>query len=414
MKNVYDVRFEKQLTHILVSDDAGGLSLDYSMLKDAAIMLYLYYDDTLERYYKYIDNMAKEIDLYLVSSNEKVLCELKSRYADRANITYILKKNVGRDVSALLIEGKKLISKYKYLCFLHDKKEKYAVMKDDVELWIDNMWGNLIENSYYVAQIISIFEQNEKLGVLAPPDPIGDWFADWYGNGWQGSFSVTRKLAQMLDLQTDIVEEKPPVSLGTAFWLRVDAVRKIFKYHWDYDCFDDSKLSSADYLSYGIERIFPYVAQDAGYDTGEVMTIQYATIQMNYLRHAVPILFRNQMLETPILTIADNVKIKERMASVKEFCVGKEVVYLYGAGKMGVYLLWKLQQENILVAGFLDANSSEHSVVCNLPVYNSNEFLAKHRDIHVIVTAGNENVRRDMINTLKKYKVESFHEYWHD
>ena len=47
-------------------------------------------------------------------------------YMQNLNIKYkvILKRNRGRDVSALLVASRTEILQYKYVCFIHDKQEK--------------------------------------------------------------------------------------------------------------------------------------------------------------------------------------------------------------------------------------------------------------------------------------------------
>ena len=412
MKNVYDIRFEKQLTYILDPYKENKLCLESVSDSRAVIMLYLYYEDTLGQYYSYIDNIPNNIDICLVSSVEKVLTQLKERYGNRTNVSYVIKENAGRDVSALLIVGKELISKYEYVCFVHDKKEKQDYLKEEVALWIKNLWGNMIGHGSYIYQIIELFDKYENLGVLAPPDPIGDHFSDWHGGGWEGSFGATDKLARLLQLHTELSEDKPPVSLGTVFWLRSDSVKKIFEYDWTYEQFDDEKLVNSEYLSYGVERIFPYVAQDAGYDTGEIMTLEYAMLQMNYLKYTMPELLNAQMIKTPFVTLADTRKAQERIAIVKASCIGKDKIYLYGSGKMGEYLLWCLLKENIEVSGFIHSKAGEEDRKCNLPIFMADEFLKQNTDIHVIVTPYLKKNRNEMLKKLEEYEVKSFEIFW--
>lgn len=154
------------------------------------------------------------------------------------------------------------------MCFIHDKKEHKPATEKETKLWVENLWGNLIGSSSYIDSILGLLGENERLGILSPPDPIGDHFCTWYGFGWHDSYEITKKLADYLHLEADISEDKPPITIGTALWFKTAALRKLFETGWDYKDFDDHKLDDNNYLSYGIERIFAYVAQDVGFDTG--------------------------------------------------------------------------------------------------------------------------------------------------
>lgn len=271
MKNVYDIRREKNLIYILsekaYADEELLLSEIYSQ---TAIIIYLYYIESLSEYYNYIENIPHNIDLYIVSSREEVLEEVRKQLnlLCRQNVKYLWKENRGRDVSALLIVGRDIVSRYKYVCFLHDKKEHNEGIKKDTLLWIENLWGNQIGSPYYIDSILKLFENNKDLGILAPPEPVGDNFDAWYGYGWYRSFDITKAIADKLCLNADLDPNIPPITFGTVLWFRSCAMHKLFDADWKYEDFDDEKLSDENYLSYGIERIFAYVAQDAGYDTG--------------------------------------------------------------------------------------------------------------------------------------------------
>lgn len=53
-------------------------------------------------------------------------------------------------------------------------------------------------------------------------------------------------------------------------------MQKLFELNWSYEDFDEEPLADDGTISHVIERSFAYVAQDAGYDTGIVMTDRFA------------------------------------------------------------------------------------------------------------------------------------------
>ena len=83
MKNVYDIRYEKNLSFIF-SAQCRGNNYDISPIghEHVAIMLYLYYEDTLSEYFKYFDNIPEDIHVYIISSRENVL-NLVRKYSEK-------------------------------------------------------------------------------------------------------------------------------------------------------------------------------------------------------------------------------------------------------------------------------------------------------------------------------------------
>ena len=133
MKNVYDIRYEKNLIYILPEGMKKSLRIKYTK---TAVILYLYYIDTLSFYYTYIDVIPNTIDMYIISSREEVLEAIRTHEGDFANrnVRYILKENRGRDVSALLVTSLEIVKNYQYICFLHDKKAREERFKKDTDL----------------------------------------------------------------------------------------------------------------------------------------------------------------------------------------------------------------------------------------------------------------------------------------
>lgn len=410
MKNVYDIRYENNLIYVLSSAPEALWQEIYS---DTLIIVYLYYLDTLSVYLHYLDGIPEAIHVCLVSSRKEVLREVRRHMeaSGRKNIRYILKENRGRDVSALLVTCADLIKDYEYVCFLHDKKERSAEVKRDTELWIKNLWGNTVGSAGYISRVLQLFLENPSLGVLAPPEPVGDHFCTWYGYGWHDSFGITEELVEKLCLDTDIRQDKPPVTIGTALWFRRDALQKLFDHGWEYSDFDDEGLRRQDYLSYGIERIFPYVAQDAGYDTGTVMTEAYAAIQTNYLQHAANLIFKEAEPFFPVNNLADLERYRSNKSSVIEFAERNREVYLYGAGTMGQFCLSLLRKENIQPEGFVVSKGGGVSMVDCIPVIELDR-LEHLPGRAVVITVYTLEVQDEIAKMLEERGCRNYIRMW--
>ncbi len=414
MENVYDIRRDKNLLYILPERknvDTGPLSRD--VYRKTAVLVYLYYRDTLPEYYRYLENIPPEVDVYLISSRQDILDSVRAHFCRSSGrkLCYILKENRGRDVSALLVAGRDIIAGYAYVCFLHDKKEHSVEWKEDTRLWVENLWGNQIGSAAYIDAVLGLFEKNKALGILAPPEPVGKHFNTWYGHGWYGSFGITKRIAQELKLNADIREDKPPITYGTVLWFQCDALRKLFGAGWQYSDFDDTKLDGGSYLSYGIERIFAYVAQDAGYETGTVMTAAYAAKQANYLQYEADRFRREAESFFPLHSLADLERFQKNKSGILAFAQENKRVCLYGAGKMGRLCASLLRMENILPACYLVSEESGASMVDCIPVVCVKN-LDSLEDAAVVITAYSCEVQEEMASVLKQKGCQNYRKMW--
>ena len=329
----------------------------------------------------------------------------------RKRVFYIKKENRGRDISALLVTGTDIIERYNYICFLHDKKEHNQEVKADTDLWIWNLWGNLIGSSYHIKYILRLFMENEELGILAPPEPIGDHFCTWYGFGWHNSFEITREIGKKMELSADISVDKPPITIGSVLWFKANALRKLFSVGWNYNDFDDSRLTDRNYLSYGIERIFAYVAQDAGYETGTVMTVEYARKQISYIQYSTRYLLSEAREFFPISSISDLEQYKKNVERMIAFASQSERLYLYGAGEQGKFCFSILKRSNLSPIGYLISGKQSISVVNSLPVY-SLERVKSLAGCAIIITVLEEKNRKEIEEKLKARGFYNYIEFW--
>lgn len=414
MENVYDLRYKKNLIYILPERVCTeGEKLSSEIYARAAIIIYLYYMDTLPVYYAYMNNIPEDIDIYVISSREEVLAAVRAygKRSNRGNISCILKENRGRDVSALLVTGRDIVQKYEYVCFLHDKKEHRPQEKTDIDLWIENLWGNQIGSAAFIDEILRTFERKEDLGILAPPEPIGDHCITWFGYGWHESYEITRQIADRMALNADIRRDKPPITFGTVLWFKTKALMKLFDMNWRFSDFHDEKLEDKNYLSYGLERIFAYVAQDAGYETGTVMSVSYAEKQTCYLQYAVNRIMHEKDEFFPISEISRLDAFKRNRNKVMAFAKENKTLYLYGAGQMGVFCLSMLRREGIFPVGWLITKGERGSVLCGIPVFliDAPEIVP---EIAVIITVEEGTAQEEIASRLKDRGICNYIRFW--
>lgn len=408
MENIRDIRKKKNLFFVLPKEILIN-NIQINRNKTAAVIIFLYYKESLYDYFSYIEKIPLSIDVYIVSNNDRLNLDI-SQFLEKnmRKIVIIKSENRGRDVSALLVACHDITLQYEYICFVHDKKRKSYISKEDFDLWIENLWGNTLGSKKYILNVLQIFEKNKEVGLLVPPEPIGKTLSTWYDNGWGGNFELTRQLSEELRLKCDLNPDKSPITFGTVFWAKSICLKKIFDKKWKYEDFDEEPLKDDGTTSHAIERILGYVAQDAGYDTGTIMNTLYAEKVFSVVQENFKAIYQFLKRTNNIYNFDAFLK---KINSLYEFCKKNTQVYLYGAGKLGKECLQLLREEGFEPTGYVVTDTSDcDQKVDGLSVSSINE-INYIEEVGIIITAGGrfqeeieENLRARNIKNYIKYK----------
>ena len=102
------------------------------------------------------------------------------------------------------------------------------------------------------------------------------------------NYEVTKKLAEKLELNVPISEQYEPISaLGSMFWFRPKALKKLLDYPWTYEEMPREPVAEDGTILHAIERIHGYAAQSEGYYSGYLLCDQCAAIELTNLEHMV-------------------------------------------------------------------------------------------------------------------------------
>lgn len=403
MRNIRDIRTEECKYYILSSDLSGS-----SPLKKIAIVINLYYEDLLKREYVYIDRLPFEVDVFLITSQETLFTELNERYKEYDNFTILRKENRGRDLSALLVCFKSYWEHYDYICFLHDKKTSFVpeYVRTDIDFWVKNLWMNSIGSYEFIKNVIIEFEKDERLGLLVPPEPEGLYTSEWSRPRWyEGDYENVEKLAAELGVASNISKSKPAFTLGSVFWCRKEALRKLFDYDWKYEDFPEEPMLSGGTISHAIERIIGYVAQDAGFSVGTVMSTTYASEFFSFLQANI-----NNMM----WCLYDEGQPTQFSYYDKKFTEKKDFInyldshprlYIYGAGTVGQRVSAEITRLGYKVEKFIVTNKldDEDNVI------SIDEFKSQLGDGIIVAVSGKYN--DEIEKTLSKKYIEDYFKY---
>lgn len=277
------IRANLHLNYVLPTDyEYKKVSED----KKIALILYIYYEDLVEYCFNYAKNMPEGTDIYLVSSKQSTLdvCKEKSYLLNHCNLIYRLKPNRGRDVSAYLVTCADVFEKYDLICCMHDKKTPHVVLSVGEDFATQCFECNL-KNKVYVSNIINLFDSNKYLGLVTNPVQSFSLLLPLFKNPMCDNLDGVNQLTQKLNL-TIPVDEYPIGPFGAMFWVRGEAIKPLFRHNWQYDDFPDEPLPPDGTISHAIERIYPMVAQEAGYISAWVMPNDFAQLYVDNLLYA--------------------------------------------------------------------------------------------------------------------------------
>lgn len=254
--------------------------------KKIALIIHIYFEDLIENCYKYASSMPEYSDIYVTTDSvdkknkiEKIFSSIKCN-----NFKIIVIENRGRDISALLVATKEFIMNYDYVCFAHDKKVMQLDMEIKGQAFSYKCFENILKNNIFVNNIINLFENNPRLGLLTPPPPNHSDYYPTISFEWGYNYEKTIELYKKLKLKVPISKEKEPIApLGTMFWFRPIALKRLFDEDWSYSDFPKEPNNTDGTLLHAIERIYPFVVQEEGFYPAWLMVDSFAKIEITNL-----------------------------------------------------------------------------------------------------------------------------------
>ena len=280
----YPMMVLKDALHLNFILDADGpdrdVSLNVTPSQRVVVVAVLYYEELLDEALSYLQNVPSFVRVVVATSNQSLMRVLPDRLAALGlNWEIRFKDNRGRDLSGLLVACNDVARESDLLCFVHDKKSH----AEDVSFTVGRdfrhtLFDNLLASEDYVCRIVGLFESDPSLGLLVPPMPMHGAYYGVAGMEWTDNLVATQSLLKALGAKIEISLEDTPFGVGSAFWCRTVALKKLLDFDWKYSDFPTEPMPYDATVSHAIERSFIFLAQDQGFYSGMVMTREYASM----------------------------------------------------------------------------------------------------------------------------------------
>lgn len=377
-------------------------------LKNVVIIIYLYYEERINKYLKYIIQIPNQIKIVIISSKIDVIDCLKKELRFRPNVEFRHKENRGRDVSALLVASKDLIRGYRYFCFLHDKKEKIEAHKNYIEEWESLIWDNLICNEVYIQNILDYLYSHNDVGIIVPPLYLSADTTFEKGHNWRHGNKTNTEflLERILNKKIQIDCNRESLSIGTVLWGKSEALTKLFDYDWSYEDFPIEPLSDDGTISHAIERCFPFVAADGGFTTISAMNDAYAAKRIETSDEVIMDFVQLIGDLKGIRTVNKIRSLAKQLNNLYESSKNKRV-YIYGAGKYGRECLCLLLNKGIDPKAFIvtSKNNCDEKYL-GYDVISLDQYQPKEEDL-IIIALGEKNTK-EVLDTLSSKCISNY------
>lgn len=328
-------------------------------LEDIQRLLYLRYiiDDRS-------GNKSSNLDkaLVIVCAANISACEIALEYIKKLNVkTVVVPKNpsIARIYET---QGVSIFSdfeieknKYKYICIIRDTdispKNDFTYKGKN---YFDTIWGNLICNDSFIEKSLEVFDDNNYLGALFPPEPI------WSKKDQQD------------------YEQK----IHPGVWIKRDL-------------FDLKRINNG------------YILEDIdikrkGYCRGTVENIRYCAKQTEKMDYYLSDIAKQICQQYGGITEFEQVKIRMSVGAILKFCSKHSRNYIYGTGLMAE----KYVQEIGIIDGFVvsDGHKKQDGAYGH-KVFSISEIEPDGAGIVVCTT---DKYQREIVPLLKEKGFDYF------
>ena len=226
-----------------------------------AIQAHIYYEDLINEIVNKTNNIPVKFDLYISTDNSQKMEYIKNftnRYSKANNLFIKIFENKGRDILPFLIQFREVINKYKYFCHIHTKKTLQN--KEVGRKWRIYLYENLLGSSEVISEILSDFENNDKLGLIYPEN-----YYEVVKDTMDTDILIKKSMNYLIDklFPGYIISNKYfDFPAGDMFWARTEAVQQIFRIDIENNI-PNEKGSNP--ILWAIERIWLFIVKLNGF-----------------------------------------------------------------------------------------------------------------------------------------------------
>lgn len=227
-----------------------------------AVVLHIYYEDFVARFYNAFIGVDFDFDLFVTSPFETVIAAVEDKFSQNPRvkaISTVKSPNKGRNFGPFLVEFSKQLKSYDYLCHMHSKKSLYS--GSEQLHWAEYLLEYLARDKQVLRNTLNVFEANPEMGIYCPTTfwNMPQWTCHWLKNKGIGR----NILKEWFGIEHN--KDYFAYPAGGMFWARVDSIMPLLEREWAYSDFPDEPIPDDGTVLHVIERILPLIAENRGY-----------------------------------------------------------------------------------------------------------------------------------------------------
>ena len=230
-----------------------------------AIQAHIYYENLINEVIEKVNNIPVKYDLYITTTclNKSILLENYIKLYSNANKYEIkIMENKGRDVIPFLNQIKYVYKNYKYICHIHTKRSLHN--PEMTKMWRDYLYDNLLGNKETISEILTDFENNEKLGFIFPEHYFYILSDENNKREPLNKIHINFLLKKMFPHKKYEAGELLDFPSGDMFWAKISSIYQIFEINID-DKVPEENGQVDSTIMHGIERIWLYLVKINGF-----------------------------------------------------------------------------------------------------------------------------------------------------
>jgi len=257
---------------------------------NVAVFAHITYEDLIDFCAGYIKSASGIADVYITTLNEHTKECIVDRFGllglNEPKIIVLPENSRGRDVSALWVALKPYMTHYDYICYIHNKKSPQVKPLTVGRGFAERCFTNTLASKEYVINVLNLFAQNPRLGMLFPPPIAHGPYRGLISNLWTSNHPIALELAERFGIDVLLDAKIDPVfPAGGMFWFKTRALQKLIDYDIKYTDFPPEPLGEDGTISHAFERIYCFVAQSEGYYSAWGMTNSFASTEITTLSY---------------------------------------------------------------------------------------------------------------------------------
>ena len=232
-----------------------------SINKTIGIHLHLYYEDLLDEFYNYLQNIPYIFDLYVSVQKNANVKKIKNKFKKIPMLNYVEvqeSENSGRDFGPMFVLFAKKLKNYDYIMHIHSKKS-LGLGKEQIS-WRRYLLHYLLGSTEIIMKCFYLME-NKNIGLIYPDahKSLSAW-----AHAWLDEKPLAIQLMKKIGIKYK--DELLEFSAGSMFWANKKAIEPLLDLNLTWEDFGKEKNQTGGTLEYVFERIPGLVTRNQGYD----------------------------------------------------------------------------------------------------------------------------------------------------